>query len=314
MIRLEEINVNGCDRRAGVISLVIRKQKKFIAEEKKMARSLHEIYEKLISSVCEIPSVTSVGKCGGPELPENGESDIDIYVFCERVPEISGREKIVNSLNDEEISVTAEYGLKQTRFWGTIDFLNARETEICVMYFTEDYMDAELNSVLNGERLDKEAGFFYPTGRCQTILKMHALCDKNFYIAGWREKLKTYPDELSEKVSRYHINKADDEESFGRAVSRGDVLFYHETAERALDHFLQALFATNKRFFPSRKRSIEYVDGFEIKPPDTNERLLKMIEFGAKPETLAQSHEVWNSLYGELYELITAPPSRPPAR
>lgn len=86
-------------------------------------------------------------------------------------------------------------------------------------------------------------------------------------------------------------------------IYRKEVLFYHETVESAIDHFLQVLFALNKCFFPSRKRTIQYIDTFNIKPAKCTERLLQTIELGAKPETLSQSYDVWLSLYKDLLDL-----------
>jgi len=156
--------------------------------------------------------------------------------------------------------------------------------------------------VLNGTRLDKE-DYFYPTGRCATMLSMFELHDKSGYIAEMKKRLSVYPQELSTRLFAHHIKKCNDTESFERAVSRSDVLFYHETAENAIDHFLQAIFALNKCFFPSRKRTIEFINGFDIKPLNCIERLLQTIELGAKPETLSNSYAVWHSLYKELFDL-----------
>ena len=264
-----------------------------------MSNLLNDTYPLLINAISKITEVSSIGKSGGYELPENDESDIDIYIFCSQIPEIKARQAAIVSLGDAVSKV--EYSDFAGRFWGTIDFVNIDNAEICLMYFTESYMNEEIESVLNGSRLDKELGTFYPTGRCATMLSMYGLFDKSRYIAKTKERLSIYPDGLSEKMFKHHIKKANDTESFKRAVSRGDVLFYHEVAEKAIDHYLQALFALNKCFFPSRKRSIQFINNFGIKPPDCAERLLQMVSLGTRQETLSQSHAVWVSLYKELH-------------
>ena len=57
-----------------------------------------------------------------------------------------------------------------------------------------------------------------------------------------------------------------DEEDLGRAELRHEVLFYHQVVEAFLDHFLQALYAKNRRYFPSRKRTESAIAAFERKP------------------------------------------------
>lgn len=266
-----------------------------------MGKLLTECYTLIISSISEINEVVAIGKSGGSKLPENGESDIDIYVFCSSIPELKIRKEAIDRLGDVISSVN--YSEQGSRFWGTIDFLVVDDTDICLMYFTTMYMDEEIELVLNGTRLDKEAECFYPTGRCSTMLSMYELNDKSGYIARIKEHLSVYPQELSTRLFKHHINKGNDTESFERAVSRSDVLFYHETVEGAIDHFLQALFALNKCFFPSRKRTIEFINGFDIKPLNCTSRLLQIIELGSKPETLSSSYAIWRLLYNELIDL-----------
>ena len=115
-----------------------------------------------------------------------------------------------------------------------------------------------------------------------------------------KEKLSVYPLPLSKKLYNHHAGKINDTEDFNSAVTRGDVLFYHATLEAAIDHFLQALFALNQCFFPSRKRSIQYIDIFIHKPINCSEQLLKTIELGAKLETLIESYGIWSQLCEEL--------------
>jgi len=269
-----------------------------------MGKLLKDCYPLMINSVSEVNEVVAIGKSGGSQLPENGDGDIDIYVFCSSIPEIKSRQEAIDRLGT--VISNANYSERGSKFWGTIDFLIVDDTDICLMYFTTMNMDQEIESVLNGTRLDREADYFYPTGRCATFLSMHILYDKNGYIANIKEKLNPYPQDLAEKLYNHHIRKVKGNyggEDFERAVSRGDILFYHSALEFAIDHFLQALFALNKCFLPSRKRMIEFINGFDIKPLNCTDRLILTIELGAKSETLSDSYAVWSSLYKELFDL-----------
>jgi len=234
-------------------------------------------------------------------LPDKNESDIDIFVFCEAVPGVSARRAAIESagINTDEIHLSGERG----RFWGVCDFLTAGGAEFCLMYFALDEMDQEIESVLDGARMDREDEYFYPTGRCATFLGMHVLYDRAGYIAGMKKRLAAYPPPLAEKTFSHHINFIDDAEDFARAVQRGDALFFHSTLEKALDHYLLALFALNRCFFPSRKRNLQAIDSFARKPADCSERLLEVVALGAKPETLEKSYELWSALCKELSEL-----------
>jgi len=89
---------------------------------------------------------------------------------------------------------------------------------------------------------------------------------------------------------RFHTEALCDTEDMERAAARGDVLFYHFALDIALDHFLQALFALNREYFPSRKRSIKYISGFEIKPLGCEQTLLDIAALGGSTEGARESH------------------------
>ena len=259
-----------------------------------------EKYNILIEEIRKIGEVLSIGKSGGENLPVNNESDIDIFVFCSQIPNIEKRKNTIekSGLDISEITINETGG----RFWGICDFIIIDDTDICFMYFTVSDMSDEIDSVLNGSRLDRENEYFYPTGRCATFLSMHILCDKTGYIADMKKRLSEYPVSLAQKLYNHHIRKINDSEDFTRAVSRGDVLFYHAVLEKSIDHFLQALFALNQCFFPSRKRNMQFIEKFKHKPAECSERILKVIELGAGTKTLSQSYDIWCVLCTELSE------------
>lgn len=263
-------------------------------------------YSALIKAVSEMDEVLSIGKSGGEKLPKQNESDIDLFVFCAQIPNASKRQNAVEksgfAVSNVRISTT------KSRFWGYCDSITVDAVELCLMYFTVSEMDSEIESVLNGSRLGREDEYFYPTGRCATLLSMHALYDGTGYLSAMKERLALYPESLAEKLFRYHVSMVNDTEDFERAVSRGDALFYHSTLDTAIDHFLQALFALNRRYFPSRKRTLQIINDFSDKPKNCAKRLLQVIKMGSKPKALSKSYAIWCALCSELSkrtEIIT---------
>jgi hypothetical protein len=154
-------------------------------------------YNRLISAVSEIQDVLSIGKSGGEKLPAKNEGDVDIFIFCNKVPDVASRQVAVS-----ESGAVASYikiSEADCRFWGVCDFIVISGIEICLMYFSITDIKNEIDSVLNGSRLDRESEYFYPTGRCAAFLTMHILFDKYGYIANMKEKLSVYPPALSKK-------------------------------------------------------------------------------------------------------------------
>jgi hypothetical protein len=115
--------------------------------------------------------------------------------------------------------------------------------------------------------------------------------------------LAEYPNSLAKLLSLHHLEKLEDTEDLERAVMRNDLLFYHFTMDIGIDHFLQALFAMNKTYFPSRKRTLEYIENFSIKPERCGEKILEVIRLGSCPKSIKQSYDLWRNLVEELKAL-----------
>jgi len=76
-----------------------------------MNRTLNDLCAALIRSLSALPEVTSAGKSGGPGLPADG-GDIDLYVFCEKVPAPEARQALVRGLGPNISPVMfSEHGL-----------------------------------------------------------------------------------------------------------------------------------------------------------------------------------------------------------
>lgn len=266
-----------------------------------MRRELIQNYDRLIAAVAAIPEVLSIAKSGGAGLPEAGDGDVDIFIFCDTVPAAEKRRAAAESLG---VYATAMQMSKSPgNHWGTCDCVFLGHMEVCLMYFTIAGMNDEIESTLSGARPDKEDNCFYPTGRCASFLTMHSLCDKQGYIVSMQERLRVYPEKLAAHLIRYHLDLLDDTEDLERAVSRKDALFYHFALDLSLDHFLQALFALNRRYFPSRKRSVSFIETFAKKPEHCANRILDVVALGARGETVSQSYEAFTALCRELRAL-----------
>jgi hypothetical protein len=132
---------------------------------------------------------------------------------------------------------------------------------------------------------------------------IYVLWDKSNFLDDLKKRLSNYPDKLGKILLQYHLAELEDTEDLKRAVVRKDVLFYHFAMDLAIDHFLQALFAINKIYFPSRKRTLDFIENFSIKPEGCNEKLLEVISLGSFPEGIKESYALWSNMVKELKKL-----------
>jgi hypothetical protein len=119
-----------------------------------MKKTTDEIFSLFINSVSNINDIQSIGKTGTKELPESNESDVDIIIFCDEIPNYETRKTIYNSIENNLDSIRInDY---KSKHWGTTGFIFINGLEICLMYFTVIEMKKEIEQILNGERNEKK--------------------------------------------------------------------------------------------------------------------------------------------------------------
>lgn len=248
-----------------------------------------DIKDRLVCKLSQYYKVKGIGQTGDINaklIP--GQSDIDLFVLCTTVPTDDERKQIYLNYSTEYLECLMN--VSNGGIWGYGDVLIIDGIDVMFMYFTIEEMNKYLEEVLLGEHLEKEGGF-YPTGRLSSIENINILYESNSVLTTMKEKVKKYPFDLFEKLFDYHIARVLDDEDLGRVVMRKDVMFYHQVLENSLDHLLQALFAVNCTYFPSRKRSERYLNTFKNKPADCYERLLRIIVNAISSKTLEESVE-----------------------
>ncbi len=260
------------------------------------------ILDKLIDKLSEMNEVQSIGISGSiTPLPQAGEGDIDIFIYCDSIPDKEKRQAIIDFMG-EQIQ-ESKINVFEEGHWGTGDFALINDIETWLMYFSVSETLTNVEAILNGEYPDKLDNYYYPVGRCAMFKNINIMYDRSDFLYNLKRKLSHFPIELSNMLIQYHLEELDDLEDLQRAVERKDVLFYHFAMDNAIDHFLQALFAINKTFFPSRKRTLEYIEKFNIKPYECDKKLLDVIRLGSCSEGINESYSLWINLVNELKNL-----------
>lgn len=264
-----------------------------------MSKNIEAALNRLINALAQNAPIRAIGLSEGNRLfPEPGEADIDLFVYCTEIPNQNERNEMLMSLTDEVEQV--EIGKLAGGHWGQGDCFLLKGVETWLLYFTIAEARAELDAILDGHYLGRLDSYYYPIGRCAMWKAMRVFYDPDNFLNSVKHCLNEYPSELAFAIVDHHLKALEDVEDLERAVHRRDVFFYHFAFDLALDHFLQALFALNREYFPSRKRSETYLRGFGAKPADCEERLRQVVLLGGNAGTLEEAYGIWKNLILEL--------------
>lgn len=260
-----------------------------------------ETKDLLVSQVKTLPGVKAIGQTSAPdETYVRGQSDIDLFVLCTEIPSYEMRQALYQAQTGCYESCQME--VCNGGVWGVGDILLVDGVDVMFMYFTIDEMLSYIKELLQGVHLEKEGGF-YPIGRLATIHHMYVLYEEQESFTELKRLVEVYPKELAKQYYCYHRERILDEEDLGRTRLRKEVLFYHMVLESALDHFLQALYALNQIYFPSRKRTLEAIKAFKLQPKDCSKRLLQMVQDSIDQERIEASVDELVQLVKELDDL-----------
>lgn len=207
----------------------------------------------LVEEISNCDEILGIGQTGDMNAPLiAGKSDIDLFIICKNVPDSDRRLSLYKSLDG--LYDKLEMEVSSGGVWGYGDMFYINGIDVMPMYFSVANMQEYIDEILAGKHLEKE-GSFYPVGRLASIETINVLWEKNNAWTNIVSKVKTYPQDFFDKWYSSEAWRIVDEEDLGRAKLRREVLFYHQVVENFLDHFLQALYAKNRRYFPSRKRT-----------------------------------------------------------
>jgi len=264
----------------------------------KIEKSLNELIEKISG----IPEVSAIGISGELRpLPEAGKGDFDIFIYCDEIPKTQGREEKLKLLGGSLANIKCDYFNSEA--WGICDYCTIEGIDTWLMYFRKEDVIKNMQDILVGKYLWKTSDDYFPIGRIAMLSSINIFYDDGF-LNHTKRQLASYPPELKSKMLAYHTERMLDAEDFERAVSRGDIVFYHHVLEKAMEHFLMALYALNETYFPSMKKSLKYMNSFSVKPNLCAERLLNAIKNGAYEEGLVSSYEEYSRLCEELERLV----------
>lgn len=257
--------------------------------------------EELVYKLAACDKIEGIGQTGSLDMKLiPGKSDIDLFVLCTEVPSQKERQMYYTMLESADFTLQME--VCSGGLWGNGDILITDGIDIMPMYFTINEMQEYLKEVLDCKHLDK-AGRFYPVGRLASVSSINILYEKNDTWTILKNMVNSKPYTFFKAWFEKEISQVLDEEDLGRTELRKEVLFFHQVLEEALDHLLQALFAINYCYFPSRKRTMSAIDGFQCKPQNCYSRLLTMVINGGTDDTINKAIDELRSMTNEIYEL-----------
>ena len=146
---------------------------------------------------------------------------------------------------------------------------------------TISLVDEELDKWLAGELHSMEVvwsiwGYHLPAD----IANQYVVADPCGIIAGWKERLTTYPTALKKAIIDKHLGSLlywRDDYHYSNKVVRGDVVFLAGLSARLVHDIVQVLFALNEVYFVGDGSNLDYARKFTTIPDRFADRVMEIL-------------------------------------
>ena len=271
-----------------------------------------QLAQEIANKYSKSPDVLAVVLGGSQTTDDNDSmSDIDLYVYSEQILSIEFRSSIASD-HSSKIEIN-------NIFWEPGDEWMDNETEIKVdvMFRTKEWIEDQLNKVLNLH----EASIGYSTCFWDNILKSIILFDKHGWFKQLQESSKrNYPLALKKSIIKNNFPILTENNScylnqLRAAVKRNDAISIVHRITAFLASYFDVLFAINEETHPGEKRLLDHVQKKCSKIPNDFESLITQLlsvlssydsrildlttQLGKNLKELLKQEQYFDSLYNQ---------------
>jgi predicted nucleotidyltransferase len=253
---------------------------------------------KVLKNIPEVRAIVFHGGIAWGTIDQH--SDIDISVFCTKMPEIKKRQEIIK----QHISnVRFNYDDKPYSEKQDIFYLGNLKNYVGVDYYTISEMSTilskkiKLPGYLAGDHETKK--FFAHTWTVKIIW------DPDKIVNGWQKELKPYFTRFRKRAPLFiHWAKHFTESDRSHFFNRGDYIGIQATANQATEIYLLGLFLLNNRYLDFSKKVDAKLKNLKYKPKNCGLRLNESAKLGYDERSFKRKMKILGALAEETEPLI----------
>ncbi len=133
------------------------------------------------------------------------------------------------------------------------------------------------------------------------------LADQWGVIAGWKQRLRTYPAAFKAATVEKHARELRywrDDYHYRNKAERGDAVFCCGLAAKLIHSLMQVLFALNETWYPGDGKNLEHARAFAAAPRDLETRIRAALLRPDAPGSLAEQREALLALIDDVLALL----------
>jgi predicted nucleotidyltransferase len=236
-------------------------------------------------------------------------SDIDIFVFCDKVKPFCKRKALIEQICDNsEIYIDEE--IDKTSWGGCMDFYyKGFKIEATIRTITS--VTKTINECKEGIirieptvwNLNGYYNYIY-LSECSFI---KSLDDPYGIIKHWKKEIEIYPLKLKKAIINEFLWKAKfwmDNFHYKSAIKRKDIIYTSGIIQQTIHNIVQLLFAINEKFFEGDKKIEEQIVTLKFKPTGFVENIEFLLSSPKKQEILAEQRKMLLDVIEDIEQLL----------
>lgn len=254
--------------------------------------NLLEMLETLIEEYKKLDVVEAIALSGSStSKTDDSKSDYDIYIYCQKEPDIEKRRKIAEKFSDSpEID---------NHYFETGDTFYLRETgkPIDIDYRLPDFIESNIKHVWE----EHNASMGYTTCFLYNVKHSKILYDKNGWLKNIQDKVSSpYPENLAKNIIRKNFTYLKDamfsyRDQIASAVERNDLVSINHRSAAFLASYFDVIFAKNRLLHPGEKKLVDFAkSNCAILPQDFEQEIENLLIGDISKRVLAADKMVEN--------------------
>ena len=220
---------------------------------------------------------------------DDGESDVDLYVFAREVIPGEKRIQLCNQFA-KGIESVVSWGDDSEFVQGGTDFsFKGRRVECWLR--NSDYVSSIVaectEGVVRHDLVTWTVMGFYNHCTLSDLAHMIPLDDPCGMLVRWKSDVSQYPPRLRETIIAKHLNAArfwPGNFHYESAVERCDFVYVMGIVQQVVHNLIQVVFALNQAYFPGDKKLEAAIEHLRVKPDRFTERIRYLLYPGVEPD------------------------------
>jgi predicted nucleotidyltransferase len=226
-------------------------------------------------------------------------SDIDVVVFCTKIPNKENRLKLLSQNHKMDFSEASSGWVADTQ---DMFYFEGSKEKSCIEYVKIESVNRKIKAIKVLNHLSNGSSF---KRMMLWVWNTKVLWDPKNIIKKWKVDIKMYYLKLRKHIP-FLLNIVDkhSKRPYTRSFGRGDVINLHAFFNQMLEQYILALFLLNNDYMVFPKKVTQRINLLKHKPKNCAKLLNEAVQLGYDERNFRKKMQILGNLARETKDIV----------